>query len=215
MSLYDTLGVPPDASAAEIKKAFRKKAAQHHPDRGGDTEKMAEINRALDVLSDPARRERYDQTGEDGNRVPTLDESAQNLIIQLFSQAMEKVPDTQNIFIRIAGHISSVQRSEQQRKSTVQRNITKLERKLKRIKFKGKGRNFIEALIQHQISALRQECSQIDERHKAADRALEMLKEFDFEVEKLEPRQGAQPYGIILDDPLNDLAAALRGSGKF
>ena len=215
MSLYDTLGVPPDASAAEIKKAFRKKAAQNHPDRGGDTEKMAEINRALDILSDPTRREHYDQTGEDGSRIPTLDEFAQNLIIQLFSQAVEKIPDTQNIFVHITGHVVKVQNSEQQRKAAVQRSITKLERKLKRIKFKGKGKNFIEALMQHQISVLRQECAQIDERHKAADRALEMLKEFDFEVEKLEPRQGTRPYSVILDDPLNDLAAALRATGKF
>ena len=49
---YDILGVKKDASAAEIKKAFRKLARKHHPDTGGDEEKFKELNSAYEVLSD-------------------------------------------------------------------------------------------------------------------------------------------------------------------
>jgi curved DNA-binding protein CbpA len=42
--LYDILEVSPECSAEEIKKAFRKKALQHHPDKGGDTEVFKKIN---------------------------------------------------------------------------------------------------------------------------------------------------------------------------
>jgi molecular chaperone DnaJ len=61
---YDTLGVKKDASAAEIKKAFRKLARKHHPDAGGDEEKFKELNSAYEVLSDPEKRTEYDQYGQ-------------------------------------------------------------------------------------------------------------------------------------------------------
>lgn len=57
---YATLGVNKNANQDEIKKAFRKLASQHHPDKGGDTKKFQEIQAAYDVLSDPAKRAQYD-----------------------------------------------------------------------------------------------------------------------------------------------------------
>jgi hypothetical protein len=58
---YDTLGVRPDATAAEIREAYRRLARRHHPDRGAaDPQAMAAINEAYRVLSDPARRAMYD-----------------------------------------------------------------------------------------------------------------------------------------------------------
>lgn len=63
---YEILGLKKDASDDEIKKAFRKIAIQHHPDRGGDEAKFKEANEAYEVLKDPAKRQRYDQFGHAG-----------------------------------------------------------------------------------------------------------------------------------------------------
>ncbi|MGH9138784.1 MAG: J domain-containing protein [Acidimicrobiales bacterium] len=59
-TLYDTLGVEPGASAADIKRAYRRLARTLHPDAGGDPAAMRAVNEAWIVLSDPARRRAYD-----------------------------------------------------------------------------------------------------------------------------------------------------------
>ncbi len=65
---YDVLGVPRSATEAEIKKAYRRLARKHHPDvNPGDAsaqKKFQEIASAWEVLKDPARRDRFDRTGE-------------------------------------------------------------------------------------------------------------------------------------------------------
>lgn len=61
---YDILEVEKNASDSEIKKAFRKKAHQHHPDKpGGDDKKFKEVNEAYSTLSDSKKRSNYDSFG--------------------------------------------------------------------------------------------------------------------------------------------------------
>lgn len=64
--LYDILEVNPDSSQDEIKKAYRRQALTHHPDKGGDTEKFKQLNSAYEILSDPEKRKVYDMRGKRG-----------------------------------------------------------------------------------------------------------------------------------------------------
>lgn len=64
--LYEHLGVDKSATQPQIKKAFRKLAMKHHPDKGGDPEKFKQISKAYEVLADSEKREIYNEHGEEG-----------------------------------------------------------------------------------------------------------------------------------------------------
>ena len=88
MTHYATLGVAEDANTDDIKKAYRKLASQHHPDKGGDTKKFQEIQTAYDTLSDQGKRQQYD--------LERSGRGQQNIHWQNFSN--EVPPDIQHIF---------------------------------------------------------------------------------------------------------------------
>jgi DnaJ-class molecular chaperone len=66
MDHYSTLGVDRNAGPDEIKLAYRRLANQHHPDRGGDKSKFQEVQAAYETLSDPAKRQQYDNPQPQG-----------------------------------------------------------------------------------------------------------------------------------------------------
>lgn len=58
---YETLGVPKSADMSAIRAAYRRRAQQWHPDRGGSHDQMKRLNEAYAILSDPEARRRYDE----------------------------------------------------------------------------------------------------------------------------------------------------------
>lgn len=74
---YEVLGVSPDASTEGIREAYRRLAFRYHPDRnqlrGDADERMARINEAYTILSDPLRRKAYDVPRGHGSRVPLFE----------------------------------------------------------------------------------------------------------------------------------------------
>lgn len=67
MDFYNRLGIEKTASQDEIKKAYRKMASVHHPDKGGDTKIFQEIEEAYRILSDPEKRAQYDNPPRNPN----------------------------------------------------------------------------------------------------------------------------------------------------
>lgn len=65
---YQTLGVDKNSSPEDIKKAYRKLANKHHPDKGGDQAKFKDISVAYETLSDPQRKAEYDMQQQMGDR---------------------------------------------------------------------------------------------------------------------------------------------------
>lgn len=186
MTHYQTLGVPKDASQSDIKKAYRKLSSQCHPDReGGDPKRMAEVNAAYEVLGDPARRKRYDETGESRpeQQGPTLEQQAYAALVDVFAQVLE-----------MTGHdpVREVRESFQDairvaEKSTKekQRDIEKLEKR-RNVVTVTSGENIFTMLIDSKIQAHRSAIARAGEQSKIAKEALKMLEAYVYHPEKPE-----------------------------
>ena len=85
MDHYNTLGVAKNATPDEIKKAYRKLASQHHPDKGGDKAKFQDIQAAYDTLSSPEKRQQYDNPMPQGfHHQGGMPQGFENIFSQMF-----------------------------------------------------------------------------------------------------------------------------------
>lgn len=94
---YDELGVARDATTAEVRSAYRRRAKATHPDTdGGSAQAFAATRRALVILKDPARRERFDRTGDATEEQPDNTRAGALQIIEAFvSRAVDEFLGTQ------------------------------------------------------------------------------------------------------------------------
>ena len=99
---YATLGVSKTATPDEIKRAFRKLASQHHPDKGGDTAKFQSIQAAYDTLGDTAKRADYDNPHPQFSGFPGGAQFNMNDIFgQMFGQGFGQQRRQQPQFVRM------------------------------------------------------------------------------------------------------------------
>lgn len=184
MSLYETLGVSKNASPSEIKSAYRKLAHKNHPDKGGSVEKFQVIQHAYDILSDPEKRKRYDETGaETGQQTP------QSLAIQqlasLFMQIVESCnPERTDILKRAK---DSILAGEEKRKGHVQ-ELAKKQRKyegtLKRLKSKKKDHDFLAVTLRAAIQNTKAALEEAESMKKVGEEMLKLLKEYKYQFEE-------------------------------
>lgn len=127
MNLYETLGVDPDASLKDIDKAYRKASLKHHPDRGGDAERFKEINEAYEVLSDPERRQYYDETGQTSKRDDKR-QAAERIIAAMVAEAFSQ--DVRDSIRWMCERIAARRSDHESAKDKLQTGAKKLESRI-------------------------------------------------------------------------------------
>lgn len=106
--LYKLLGVAPDATAAEVKTAYRRLAKTAHPDAGGDPETFSAINDAYVILIDPKTRDEYDRTGLVDRHTPAqLHNAMLETIEQMFDMLVDRIV-AENVDVRSLAFLSMV-----------------------------------------------------------------------------------------------------------
>lgn len=98
-TLYEIIGCEPTATFDEIKRAYRKKAFELHPDRNQDdphaTEKFQQLSQAYEILKDPVKREQYDRFGLTGDNPGEMDDMAQfEMMTQIIGIGRNRPPPT-------------------------------------------------------------------------------------------------------------------------
>ena len=109
MDHYQTLGVVKTATPDDIKKAYRRLASKHHPDKGGDTATFQKIEEAYRILSDPNQRQQYDRPVPQGNPFAGFQQAPggfnfnfngdmNDLFGQMFNQHSQRQPNQAPVF---------------------------------------------------------------------------------------------------------------------
>jgi len=186
-SHYDALGVPRNADAAAIKAAYREKSRKHHPDRpGGDARAMVVVNRAYETLSDPAKRQRYDQTGQDAPQVP-LDTQALEIIYQVIAQVMDQVGAEHDFVAHLDRELAGGCTQLTQQRGQLQGMITKYEKQMARIRRKSAGENLVTRIWQQKIGERQAKLQECEHKLKCAARAREILADYESTPAELRP----------------------------
>lgn len=172
---YDTLGVPRDATADEIKAAARRAASEAHPDRdGGSDERMKAVNAARDVLLHPERRAQYDATGSD-KAAPSLEDLARDALVQLFTAAIE---NSEAVLQDVTKMLTEHRRRLVDAKKATAARVARLSKRSGKVRAK-KGDNLVQMLIDDQIRKGNAEIEQMDLGLKVNGRATEMLQNYE------------------------------------
>lgn len=192
MSLYEDLGVPPDATDAEIKRAYRKRAQRVHPDKpGGSNEEFQGLKHAYETLSDRSRRDRYDQTGSSDSIDINL--AAQNRVISLLFSAIDAIEldelERVNLIDVLRKRIINDRETDQKAIATIHSRIAKRERILKRIRRKMKDgkTNILVRALQKDIDERRRRIEIGKEALAGHEAALKFLDEYCYDADLVLP----------------------------
>jgi curved DNA-binding protein CbpA len=187
MNPYETLDVPPDADTPTIKRQYRRRAKTLHPDKGGNPESFHALHQALQVLLDPARREKYDKTGTvDPTEPDNSHVGAISIIVGFISQMVQQ-------------HVQQGGRDPEKidlltiAKKTFKEEILKFEnsqvpirkaahtmaRVLKRLTTKAKNPLLIQAL-QAQIDGTREPLRTLEQNAQAYRDAITLLETYEY-----------------------------------
>lgn len=182
--LYEILGVPHDADHSAIRKAYRKRASENHPDNGGETEMMALVNVAYETLSDPQKRDRYDRTGAYGPD-RSLTEEAENAICGAFDGCIEHCDDyTDGVKVIARAFAEKHRLIEKSLKKTTGR-IQQLEKRRGRVRKKaGTGVDLYERVLQLKLMAEKQKHELDQHALQVVETARKILADYECRVER-------------------------------
>ena len=205
--LYQILGVSRNASAATIKRRFRKLAMKLHPDRGGDAAEFDAMKQAYDILSDPERRARYDATGDtakpEASQSPAylrLNICLGGILANYLASGAE--PAKADLLAAMRNTLCA----EVSQANADRRPFAKCLHNLRAVlgRFQADSDNYLEVVVKQKIQILEADLALRDKNIKEIGEALEILKLYTYTPEspaQKPPRD--KPFWWITQQPLD------------
>lgn len=180
MNPYTVLDVPVDATSDAIKKAWRAKSKLNHSDVGGSDAAQVEINLAYEILTDPAKRQHFDETGSTDPRTP----SPQSELLNLIAGVVERIenPETTDVLKMVKQIIEANQRSYAEQAHTARMAAGKFSVAAKRITAPGMTVNKAAELLMARSDAYAEQAKQADMQKEFGVRLLSLLEVYRYEV---------------------------------
>lgn len=210
-NLYEILGVSVDASATEIKKAFRAKASKAHPDReGGDKAAFQAIQRAYEILSDAEKRAAYDRGESIDSRTLSEEEKIEKAAIEKILHCMDAAignlslekSNYYDIPREIINGCAEARQSAKKAVKDIRKNLKKLRNIRRRLI---KAEFYIYDHLRNRRMQLLREWKAIRFEFKVMDKIDEVLGAIEYLVDK-EPTAAQRSH----DETMNRLDELLR-----
>lgn len=165
MDLYQVLGVERSATQDDIKKAYRDRARECHPDKdGGSDEAFQRLNEAYEVLSDERKREIYDLTDSSQHSME-WDRRIRNLVGSIFIEAVLQSVGN-NIVKDCIKAVEEQRKKFVTKKRHVESQIAKIDRAKTKVRRKGEGFSIFDDAMASQIAGLREEVREADTNYR-------------------------------------------------
>jgi curved DNA-binding protein CbpA len=179
---YTTLGVPKNADGGSVKRAYRRKVKKHHPDKkGGSKEAFLAVQLAYDILSDPEKREYYNETGgvkkDNGNRVMEL------LSKILVTVASELNPKRHDLISAMRQTLNKQLQANTVSQDTLGLRVEQFKEAAKRIGSKTED-NFLRTILETHADQLEKTMAFGDQEIELVKEALKILETFSYRVDK-------------------------------
>lgn len=181
MSLYKILDVSQDADPDEIKKAYRRKAQQCHPDKeNGDEELFKKVKEAYEVLSDELKRKHYDETGE------LIKEFEDSPVIQAVIEIVLKLAAQLDIehtdLIQVCRvNVEATQKQHEQHKQNLLQTAKRFRNAAERIKVEEGTENILKQALESEAMNLDGQVAHAQALLDIGDRILKMLEKYSYE----------------------------------
>lgn len=189
---YEELNLPRTATTADVKAAYRRRAKKAHPDAGGSSEKFNRLSRAMLILSDPARRAKYDQTGDIDEAAPdNAIAVAISIIVGFVAQTITQhvganAPDPCGIDLvaKAREHFKKQRLEFENQKVPITKMAKKMEQVEKRFRKRKNANPLLLAALQNQRLGTQEPLRALDQKIQQLDDALLLLDGYDFEPDK-------------------------------
>lgn len=196
---YSILGVARDADEAEVRRAFRRKAKNAHPDAGGKREDFERINWAMRLLTDRGQRDYFDRTGTEKSRPPPARAMAMEILSgklrQIIAQYGDRVTSI-DVIGQLRSEVETARLATQRDRAVSERDLARAEKAAARLKGKNGAPSMFLPALNELMRDVRRKIEGIGETERVLAAAEEILDGQSFEVEPAEasPEQGFSRY---------------------
>jgi curved DNA-binding protein CbpA len=186
---YEILGVTKDTPMDDIKKSFKTRSKELHPDKGGNLEDFTNLKKAFDILTDPAKRNLYDEYGIDD--ALDIENEAKLVAVQIVVSALEGLPDSCDIYKEISAIFQRCLNGLTQQEEAAKKVRDRLQRRLYGIQ-KKPANDFLTNEIFRVIETHSRAMKQAQLNYRIHDAAFRLAREYEFDVAKI-PFMGDDP----------------------
>lgn len=185
---YEALDVDRKATTDTIKRNYRRKAKEFHPDKGGDAQEFAEVAKAYKLLTDSQRRKHYGETGDEGETEGVQQSAAVSILAGFFQQAViQAINDNSfrehDIIAIMRTKAKERQQSAKQNAKTAEKAAERMTKLKAKVVNKGSG-DLLERMFDEPIREFGIQVASMNAEAEACGQAVELLADYEFKSDK-------------------------------